>query len=259
MTHDAFMSSNEERQRYWARSLKGWPPFARAKPNPVHFAIADLEHSGHVAHVITQNVDGLHQKAGSKCVTELHGTNHVVRCMGCGALGGRNDHQRLIGALNHWWMKRHDASVVPEWTINPNKSKSEKGGVALGLRADGDAELGEGIDYSEIRVPDCKICGGLIKPDVVYFGDIVPKDRVKRAADAIGSADMVLVVGSSLSVLSSYRLILQAKERDIPIAVVNMGETRAEIEGIEVLKIEEECGEVLDGLVASLKYSGRRV
>mmetsp|Transcript_27925 Transcript_27925/g.38991 ORF Transcript_27925/g.38991 Transcript_27925/m.38991 type:complete len:262 (-) Transcript_27925:168-953(-) len=258
------MFSHKERQRYWARSMKGWSPFYNAKPNEAHRAMAELENVGKIERVITQNVDGLHQKAGSKIVTELHGTNHRVRCMSCNRTWDRNKHQRFVRALNLWWLKEHEAKtddkrlVVPEWNLikekdnGVNRNNSSIATESQHLRADGDAELGQGLDYSRIKVPVCKECGGTVKPDVVFFGDSVPRERVLTAAKAVDNADLVIAAGTSISVLSAYRLILQANSSGIPIVVINKGSTRAERENIPLLKIEAEVGETMGKLVGDL-------
>mmetsp|Transcript_27518 Transcript_27518/g.44335 ORF Transcript_27518/g.44335 Transcript_27518/m.44335 type:complete len:469 (+) Transcript_27518:355-1761(+) len=264
MTHDNFMFSPEERQRYWARSMKGWGPFYKAEPNQAHRAMAQLENAGKVEHVITQNVDGLHQKAGSKTVTELHGTNHRVRCMSCNQTWDRNRHQRFVTAMNLWWLKEHDARnddknlIVPEWNLmkgsEDSTAKIKTGGTeSQHLRADGDAELGQGLDYSRIKVPKCRDCGGIVKPDVVFFGDSVPRERVITASKAVDNADLVIAAGTSISVLSAHRLILQANKNGIPIVVINKGPTRAERENIPLLKVEAEVGETLGKLADDLK------
>mmetsp|Transcript_7935 Transcript_7935/g.12638 ORF Transcript_7935/g.12638 Transcript_7935/m.12638 type:complete len:228 (-) Transcript_7935:414-1097(-) len=226
--------------------------------------MAQLENAGKVEHVITQNVDGLHQKAGSKTVTELHGTNHRVRCMSCNQTWDRNRHQRFVTAMNLWWLKEHDARnddknlIVPEWNLmkgsEDSTAKIKTGGTeSQHLRADGDAELGQGLDYSRIKVPKCRDCGGIVKPDVVFFGDSVPRERVITASKAVDNADLVIAAGTSISVLSAHRLILQANKNGIPIVVINKGPTRAERENIPLLKVEAEVGETLGKLADDLK------
>jgi NAD-dependent SIR2 family protein deacetylase len=221
-----FVQSAETRRRYWARSLLGFGRVARAEPGAAHRALARLEALGHVATLVTQNVDGLHQRAGSRRVLDLHGRLDRVCCLGCGASLPRGDVQRLLEAWN------------PDY-------------ATLGARAapDGDAAL-ERASYADVRVPDCPECGGVLKPAVVFFGEGVPRARVAAAYAALASADAVLVVGSSLMVYSGYRFCLAAAERGLPIVALNRGRTRAD--ALVALKLEGECGETLEALIAAL-------
>jgi NAD-dependent SIR2 family protein deacetylase len=215
-----FVSRPEVRRRYWARSFAGWQRIAGAQPNRAHTALAALESAGKVDTVITQNVDGLHHRAGSRRVIDLHGRLQSVRCMSCGAITGRDEWQAQLAAANPEW--RRDADY---------------------FAPDGDAKLRD-EDVSDFVTPDCAACGGLMKPDVVFFGENVPRERVASAFDATDRADALLVVGSSLMVYSGYRFARRAAETGKPIAIVNRGRTRAD--ELAALRIDADCGEVLD-------------
>lgn len=218
--HQAFMTSEVTRQRYWARSLIGFRAIQDARPGPAHRALAQLETLGHVSTLITQNVDGLHQRAGSRRVIDLHGRAEMVRCMGCDARRMRYDLHAELAARNPDWLGL-DAAVGP----------------------DGDADL-EGLDFSTFRTVDCARCGsGLLKPDVVFFGDNVPRPRAEAAFAAVEEADALLVVGSSLMVYSGYRFARRAARAGKPIACVNLGYTRAD--ALYSLKVAAPVGQTL--------------
>jgi NAD-dependent SIR2 family protein deacetylase len=231
-----FLMSEAVRQRYWARSLLGWRHFSAAQPNAAHHALAGLEAAGHVRHLITQNVDGLHQRAGSRRVTDLHGRLDEVLCLGCGARAARAAFQQELTARNPAW-SRLSASHAP----------------------DGDADL-EAQDFSGFDVPACSHCGGLLKPAVVFFGDSIPAEWTRAALQEAEAADALLVVGSSLMVWSGFRLVRAVAERGRPVAALNLGTTRAD--GLLELKIQAPCGSILSqvceclGIVAGT--SGRR-
>ncbi|MES2741176.1 MAG: NAD-dependent protein deacetylase [Pseudomonadota bacterium] len=210
------------RQRYWARSMAGWPTLASAEPNPGHRAIAALEASGALAAVVTQNVDGLHQRAGSVEVVELHGSIHAVVCLACQARFTRRSIQLRLEAAN-----------------------PALAGVAAAPAPDGDAHL-EPDPQRPFQVPDCVRCGGLLKPDVVFFGDGVAPAVAGAAEQALAAADAVLVVGSSVMVYSSFRLCRAAAEAGKPIAAVNLGKTRAD--PLLALKIEQPAEAILPRL-----------
>ncbi len=192
------------RSRYWARSLIGWRSFGRADPNDAHLALADWEKRGTVRLLVTQNVDGLHQSAGSRRVIDLHGRLDRVRCLTCRHGSARDAWQSHLAGLNAAWTGL-DAPVAP----------------------DGDADL-DGLDFSGFVVPPCPRCGGVVKPDVVFFGENVPPWRHTQATGALADSDAMLVVGSSLMVHSGYRYALAAHRRGIPIVAVNLGRTRAD-------------------------------
>jgi NAD-dependent SIR2 family protein deacetylase len=233
----AFVRSEEMRRFYWARSFRGWPRFAGAQPNAAHHALADLERGGRVHHLITQNVDDLHQAAGSRRVTQLHGRNRLVVCLDCRAETPRGDVQERLAAMNDEWMAAADWSSLR--------------GDEADFAPDGDAEVSRDA-VAGFAIPDCERCGGVLKPAVVFFGESVPKEKVDVAMGALDAADALLVVGSSLTVWSGYRFAVRARDRGIPIAIVNIGTTRAD--ELASLKIEERCGEVMQRLTAVLSW-----
>jgi len=219
-----FMTDAATRRRYWARGLIGWQHLHRAVPNDAHHALARLERAGRVELLVTQNVDRLHQAAGSESVVDLHGRADVVRCMSCERRIPRSDYQGALVDLNPGWIEP-GARAAP----------------------DGDADLAD-RDYTSFRVPDCPACGGMVKPDVVFFGESVPKERVERAMRALAEADAALVVGSSLMVFSGYRFARAAAERGKPIAAVNLGRTRAD--ELLAVKVAAPCAGALAACVA---------
>jgi NAD+-dependent protein deacetylase sirtuin 4 len=221
--YQEFVTSAEARRRYWARSALGWPRLRAARPNPAHFALAELEEGGLLTGLITQNVDGLHKAAGSQQLVELHGALARVRCLDCGARTCRDAVQEWLLTHNPGWRSACDSAEVAP---------------------DGDMEIPEIPDT--FRVPTCSACPGSLKPDVVFFGENVAKDVVDRAWRVVDEADVLLVVGSSLTVYSGFRFVVRAKERDIPVALVNVGPTRAD--DVADLKIEAPCCEVLTRL-----------
>ena len=224
--YKAFVNEASARVRYWSRSLIGWNRIVDATPNAAHTAIAELEAKGFINGVITQNVDRLHHKAGSDRVIELHGTLSEVCCLDCGQVEQRNTFQQRLQVLNpDWWHEGHD--IAP----------------------DGDVELGD-IDVSQFRVPNCSICGGVLKPNVVFFGESVPKDRVEKAWRLYDEADMILVVGSSLTVFSGYRFVLKAAKEGRPVAIVNLGPTRGD--ALASCCIDKEAGIIMPGLLDKL-------
>jgi NAD-dependent SIR2 family protein deacetylase len=227
MTFQAFTRDPVARHRYWARSYVGWPLIGRARPNDGHRAVADLQRAGLVGAVITQNVDGLHQAAGARDVVELHGGLDRVVCRSCGAFEPRSGLERRLRAANPGF-GAHDADVNP----------------------DGDAELpAEALDA--FVMVDCLACGdGPLKPDVVFFGETVPKDRVTRCYDLVEDARTLLVLGSSLTVMSGYRFVIRARDRGIPVAIVNQGETRGD--ACAAIRLNTPLGETLPALVSEL-------
>jgi len=227
MMYQVFVKSAAARRRYWSRSMVGWPRFCLAAPNGTHTSLARLEAAGRINCLITQNVDRLHQAAGSVNVVELHGTNHQVVCIDCGVGDTRTNYQRRLEGLNPLW--------------SPD--------VGVALAPDGDAEL-EGKGLEDFNVPPCEVCGGRVKPDVVFFGESVPKDRVEVCFDAVAKADALLVVGSSLTVWSGYRFVRAAARQKTPIAAVTIGPTRGDAE--IALKVERRLGEVLPKVLTQL-------
>jgi NAD-dependent SIR2 family protein deacetylase len=199
-----FVDRLETRKRYWARSLVGWPPFQQARPNLCHRALLDWETAGRIDCLVTQNVDRLHQAAGSHRVTDLHGRLDRVICLACGERYRRDWLQQALLGLN------------PSFV-----------GAAAEIAPDGDAYL-PNTDFSALRIPDCQRCGGILKPDVVFFGETIPRVRVETAISALLAADGLLVIGSSLMVYSGFRFCRLAAEHGIPSAAINAGRTRAD-------------------------------
>jgi NAD-dependent SIR2 family protein deacetylase len=224
----SFVRSAEVRRFYWARSYRGWPRFAAAKPNRAHEAIAGLESAGKVHQLITQNVDDLHQEAGSRAVVQLHGRNRLVVCLECGAEFSRQDMQDRMTEENREWLER-----APWHCLDPNEAE---------FAPDGDANVAREA-VGDFVVPECRACGGVLKPAVVFFGESVPADKVAYAMRRVEEADALLVVGSSLTVWSGFRFVKRASERGVPIAIVNIGPTRGD--ELATLKIEANCGDVL--------------
>ena len=235
MRHCEFTGSAEARQRYWARSAVGWPRFRAAQPNAGHRALARLEEAGCVAGVITQNVDRLHQAAGSRRVVDLHGALEDVRCLACGHVSDRDALQARFLAANPGFPPGR-ARLRPE--ANPESTpgvRPTEGTSALGVRPDGDAALPDDA-HERFTVPNCEGCGGALMPDVVFFGGRVPERRVEAAWQLYDEADVLLVVGSSLAVYSGYRFALRARREGRSTAVVNLGPTRGAEEAAVHLK-----------------------
>ena len=221
-----FVKNDSSRRRYWARSYVGWQRFSKAAPNPAHYALARMEAVGKITTLITQNVDRLHHEAGSRSVIELHGDLSKVRCMNCGASTSRDEFQQRLA-----------------------ESNPDLHAAAFRYKPDGDADLAE-QRYAGFEVPRCATCCGIVKPDVVMFGESVPKDRVSDASGAVEHADALLVVGSSLMVFSGYRFARQAAALEKPIVIVNQGVTRAD--DMATLKVDEDCATVLSAAAAAL-------
>jgi NAD-dependent SIR2 family protein deacetylase len=232
--YQEFVRSEAARVRYWTRSTVGWPRMAAARPNAAHFALAHLEAGGLVRGVITQNVDGLHQTAGSRRVVELHGSLASVRCLECGHLVRRDALQDRLRVLNVEWEERL-------------KARTRRGGVEAA--PDGDAELPNSA-LGSFRVPGCEVCGGIVKPDVVFFGENVPLATVEQAWRLFEEANVLLVVGSSLTVYSGRRFIYRAQAQGVPIGIINLGPTRAD--EVAQVKVEGQLGRVLPQLAESL-------
>lgn len=223
MEYRDFVTSHQARQRYWARSFVGWQRFQKARPNPAHSALAHLEQQGRLITTVTQNVDGLHQRAGSRQVIELHGSLASVECLDCAAVIPRATQQQQLLAGNPLLMH-----------------------LSAQLAPDGDAVL-EACDESDVHVPDCKLCGGILKPAVVFFGETVPTTRVESCYDALAQADAMLIVGSSLMVYSGFRFVRAAAQAGLPIAAINQGKTRAD--QLIDLKVETDCVTTLAALI----------
>lgn len=213
-----FMESEQARARYWARSRRGWPHFSKARPNPSHQALVELEDAGLLG-IITQNVDRLHQRAGSGTVVDLHGALEEVLYLGCGALSDREALQRRLEEENPGEVV--DAPLAP----------------------DGDAEGESGVGF---QVPACARCGGILKPHVVFFGENVPPPRLALAKELFARAQCLLVAGSSLTVFSGYRFVRWAAEAGIPVVILNQGPTRGD--SLAALKWEQRTGLALPQL-----------
>ncbi len=224
MEYREFVDRETARQRYWARSWVGWKHFRRAEPNAAHRALADLERRGRVERIVTQNVDGLQQRAGSRTVTELHGSLARVACIDCGNSLAREVMQRRLLELNPA-LAGLDAISLP----------------------DGDAEV-DAFDSAMLRLPACEACGGVLKPEVVFFGETVPPARVDQSFAALERADAMLVVGSSLMIYSGFRFARRAAEIGMPLVAINLGKTRAD--DLLTCKVEQDCATALTTALA---------
>lgn len=222
MTIQQFLSDPEFRQMYWARNHVGWQQMWRAEPNTGHFALAELEAMGVVQAVITQNVDRLHLRAGSKNVIELHGHFEDVLCLDCGRIISRESLHHRLSDLNPDFHPQ-----VQAWS------------------PDADADIG---DTRNFEVADCEACGGILKPDIVYFGESVPKPRVEQCYQLVDQAEAVLVLGSSLTVMSGLRFVRHAAKNGTPVIIVNRGATRGD--DLATLKIDAGVSETLSEIVA---------
>ena len=232
MTLQVFTGSAAARRRYWARSHLGWRVIARAEPNAGHAAVTRLARAGLLSGVITQNVDGLHTAAGTPDVVELHGNLDRVVCLDCGGTTSRQEHDRRLRAVNRAWRAR-----------------------VLGVNPDGDVELAD-EDLDAFRPVGCGGCGGVLKPDVVFFGETVPAARVAACFELVDRADALLVLGSSLTVMSGYRFVLHAARQGVPVAIVNRGATRGDAKA--GLKVDAPLGQVLPALAERLEALATR-
>ena len=225
MTFSQYLGDLDYRKRYWAGSHLGWKRFAAATPNAGHRAIADLEHTGLINGVITQNVDGLHLRAGSQRVVDLHGSMDRVRCLTCGQYYARSDVAARLAAANPWLDDEAQIELSP----------------------DGDVQI-DSVDA--FVVPECSVCGGLLKPDVVFFGEFVPVERFSEAAALVQRADALVIAGSSLVVNSGIRLLEKASRRKVPIIIINRGVTKGDSRA--AVKIEAGTSETLVSLLERL-------
>jgi NAD-dependent SIR2 family protein deacetylase len=221
MTFQQFLADERYRKRYWAGSHVGWKRFSSVHPNAGHIALAELERSGVVNGVVTQNVDGLHLEAGSRRVVDLHGTMDRVRCLDCGQIFAREDVAARLTDLNPWL-------EAPD---------------AVRLAPDGDVDVD---DIDSFQIPECTVCGGTLKPQVVFFGELVPAEKFTEARSLITAADALVIAGSSLVVNSGIRLLEQARKRHMPIVIINRGVTKGD--GRSVLKIDAGTTEILTRL-----------
>jgi NAD-dependent SIR2 family protein deacetylase len=227
MTYAEFVSGPRARQHYWARSYAGWSRMRRAEPNVGHVALARLQQGGVCRGLVTQNVDGLHERAGSPTVVALHGRLAEVICLDCGDRSSRGRLQHRMEAINPGWLERQGAAEH---------------------RPDGDVDL---ADTAGFHVPACETCGGVLKPDVVFFGESVPKPRVQRCYDLVDAAGALLVLGSSLTVMSGLRFVRHAAKSGTPVVIVNRGVTRGD--PLAAAKVEHGTSEFLATLLSHVE------
>jgi len=225
MTFQTFLADERARKRYWAGSHLGWHRFRAAKPNLGHRSLVTLEDAGLVSGVVTQNVDGLHTRAGSRHVVDLHGSMDLVVCLSCGQAFGRDSIAARLEAHNPVLADPDQVEIAP----------------------DGDAIV---VDIDDFVVPDCSVCGGLLKPNVVFFGELVPTGKFTAASALVRSADALIIAGSSLAVNSGIRLLELARRRKLPIVVINRGVTKGD--GRAQIKLEAGTSETFAGLVTRL-------
>ncbi|CAH1164761.1 unnamed protein product [Phaedon cochleariae] len=216
--HMEFIKYPHVQKRYWARNFVGWTTFSKREPNIIHYSICELEKEK-ISTVVTQNVDNLHYKAGSQNVIELHGTAFRVICLKCEAFYDRHYIQERLIQLN--------SHITPTSTT---------------IRPDGDVDIPLEI-IEGFKPPLCESCGGMLKPDITFFGDNVPRARVEAVKSAVSESDSLLVLGSSLTVFSGYRIVLQALEEGKNVAIINIGPTRAD--HLVKLKVSAKCGDIL--------------
>lgn len=225
MTAQQFMASESARRRYWVGSHLGWRAFAAADPNAGHRAISDLELSGVATGVVTQNVDGLHLRAGNRRVVELHGTMRRIMCTHCGQVFDRRDLAVRIERENAWLANTQEIELGPDGDVSP---ESVEGFV----------------------IPECSVCQGVLKPDVVFFGEFIPFEKFREAEQLVKTSDALVIAGSSLVVNSGIRLVERARRRKIPVVIINRGITRADAKA--TVKIDAGTSEVLATLAAAL-------
>ncbi len=223
MTFQEFVAAPEHQQRYWARAHLGWSRMGRAEPNPGHHALARLEALGQVSFLVTQNVDGLHERAGSQRMSALHGRISDVVCLDCGERSSRTGLQHRMTGDNPGWLEEH---------------------ALVAVRPDGDVALEQ---TRRFVVPTCVGCDGRLKPDVVFFGENVPRERVQRCYAAVEEAEAMLVAGSSLTVMSGLRFVRYAAKAGLPVVIVNRGATRGD--PLATAKVEGGTSEWLTGWV----------
>jgi NAD-dependent SIR2 family protein deacetylase len=226
--HQEFMRSHELRQRYWARSLIGWPVMQTAQPNAAHFTLSALEQHGFISQLVTQNVDRLHQKAGSQSAIDLHGRADEVICMQCSLRESR--------AITHQRFAQANPAFV---------------GLTASAAPDGDADLD--VNFADFVVTGCPLCGGILKPDVVFFGDNVPRDRVNDVFQALSDSSALMVIGSSLMVYSGFRFAREAHAQNKPLLILTHGKTRAD--ELADVKIDAEITNTLSSALSALCLS----
>ncbi|KAM4707451.1 NAD-dependent protein lipoamidase sirtuin-4, mitochondrial isoform 1-T3 [Discoglossus pictus] len=226
--HSEFVRSASARQRYWARNFVGWPQFSSHQPNISHMALSTWERAGRLHWLVTQNVDALHTKAGQLRLSELHGCTHRVICLSCQTVISRSELQQRFTTLNPHWREQ-----------------------AHGVAPDGDVFLTD-EQVSKFHVPACETCGGILKPQVTFFGDNVRRELVFSINERLNESDAVLIAGSSMQVYSGYRFALGAHEKNLPIAILNIGPTRAD--HLATVKVSAQCGDILPQIL-SLDHS----
>jgi NAD-dependent SIR2 family protein deacetylase len=239
MTYQAFTGSERARQRYWARSHLGWRHITSAAPNAGHRAVAELQRRGLVTAIITQNVDGLHQAAGASAVTELHGSLHRVVCLSCWQRTPRAELDERLRAANPAWEPARGALLTPG---RPD---------GLAVNPDGDVALESTGGFT---VVGCRACGGVLKPDVVFFGENVPRPRVDECFALVTAASSLVVLGSSLTVMSGLRYVRHAASLGIPVVIVNQGQTRGD--ELATARLDAPLGETLTAALAGLVAAG---
>lgn len=223
-----FLSSGRARQRYWAGAHVGWKHFSEAEPNQGHLALAAMEQAGIIEGVISQNVDGLHRRAGSAHVVDLHGSLDRVICLDCGQQFDRSGIESTLSALNPWLDELRNIVLAPDGDVNVT-------------------------DFDDVVVPECTVCSGILKPDVVFFGEFVPSKIFGAASSLVKRADVLLIAGSSLAVNSGLRLLEQARRQRMPVIIVNRGETKGDKKA--TIKLEHGTSDVLGELALKLGAS----
>lgn len=225
MTAQQFLASAAARRRYWVGSHLGWRAFAASSPNDGHAALADLERAGVVSGIITQNVDGLHLRAGSRRVVELHGTMRRVFCTHCGQVFDRRDLAVRVESDNPWITVPENVELGPDGDVLPSSSDA-------------------------FVIPECSVCQGMLKPDVVFFGEYIPIEKFQEAEQLVRSSEALVVAGSSLVVNSGIRLLERARRRKLPVVIINRGQTRADARA--TVKVDAGTTEVLRALAGAL-------
>ncbi|CAG8574860.1 2270_t:CDS:1 [Acaulospora colombiana] len=265
---EQFTSSHKFRQRYWTRSFLGYPTILRAKPNSSHLAISKLESDGYIDRLITQNVDGLHQLAGTSNILELHGNLHEIQCLNCGHTKSRSEFQEILSELNPGWKRFLDNIDITESKVNPDGdyeldqersfgegSRSDMKKLSPRVNPDGDIDLPLDASYTTFRYPPCFQClAGVYKPSVVFFGENIRPMVKHESLEMVTNCEFLMVIGSTLATYSAYRLVRSAKELGKKVVILNMGETRGD--SLADVKIESECGKVLAGIVERLNNGG---
>ncbi|CAG8714511.1 2431_t:CDS:1, partial [Acaulospora morrowiae] len=258
-----FTSSHKFRQRYWTRSFLGYPTILKARPNSSHIAISTLESNGYIDQLITQNVDGLHQLAGSSNLLELHGTLHEIQCLSCGHTKLRSEFQRILSELNPEWKKFLDKIELEndiESKVNSDgdyeldgssKARSDVVNLSPRVNPDGDIDLPVNHSYSTFQYPSCSQCiSGIYKPSVVFFGENIEPTVKHQSFEMVANCESLIIVGSTLTTHSAYRLVKSAKELRKKVVILNLGDTRGD--SLADVKMDLRCGDVLTGVVKRL-------